>query len=354
MKISIGANIFKSPWGGGNKFALNLLNFLESRGWQVCTDLKDRDIDIILITEPRKYSASGSYNQLNVASYLLKNPGCIIIHRINNCNESRKTKNLNSYLMRANRVADYTVFISNYLRNVFRNYKLFDDKNSRIIKNGADNRIFNLKYRRKWSGKETFKIVTHHWSSNYNKGFDIYELLDRLIESEIGNVKIEFTYIGNVQQNLEMKNTRVIPPLTEETLADKLKENHLYVTGAIGEGAGMHHIEAALCGLPLLFRNSGALPEYCGEFGVMFESTSDFKDKLTDMINNYEYYFNKIEQYSNTAENMCSEYEKLFLELLNARIKFNKSTRVLKYFFILIKEAFFYIIDYGLFKLKRY
>ena len=32
----------------------------------------------------------------------------------------------------------------------------------------------------------------------------------------------------------------------------------------------MHHIEGALSGLPLIFRKSGALPEYCSDYGIEF------------------------------------------------------------------------------------
>ena len=33
----------------------------------------------------------------------------------------------------------------------------------------------------------------------------------------------------------------------------------------------MHHIEAVLSGLPVIYKNSGALPEYCKNFGVSFD-----------------------------------------------------------------------------------
>ena len=56
MKISIGTNIKDGPWGGGNLFAINLKNYLENKGHEVVHSLKDNDIDIILITEPRKTS----------------------------------------------------------------------------------------------------------------------------------------------------------------------------------------------------------------------------------------------------------------------------------------------------------
>ena len=54
MKISIGTNIKEGPWGGGNLFAINLRNYLIKQGHNVVHNLKDEDIDIILITEPRK------------------------------------------------------------------------------------------------------------------------------------------------------------------------------------------------------------------------------------------------------------------------------------------------------------
>ena len=50
MKISIGSNIIEGPWGGGNQFALSLSRYLKGKGWEVITDLRDDDIDIILLT----------------------------------------------------------------------------------------------------------------------------------------------------------------------------------------------------------------------------------------------------------------------------------------------------------------
>ena len=64
MKISIGTNIKDGPWGGGNLFAINLRNFLLSKGHTVVTNLDDNDIDIILITEPRKTSESSAFTHI--------------------------------------------------------------------------------------------------------------------------------------------------------------------------------------------------------------------------------------------------------------------------------------------------
>ena len=34
--------------------------------------------------------------------------------------------------------------------------------------------------------------------------------------------------------------------------------------------SGNHHIEGALCGLPLMYLNSGGTPEYCKDFGLEY------------------------------------------------------------------------------------
>ena len=52
MKISFGSKIINGPYGGGNNFIKNLKQFLEEKGHVVVTDLKDNDIDIILLTNP--------------------------------------------------------------------------------------------------------------------------------------------------------------------------------------------------------------------------------------------------------------------------------------------------------------
>ena len=120
MKISIGTNIKDGPWGGGNLFAINLTKFLKSNGHDVCDNLKDDDIDIILITEPRITSESSAFTDIDVLSYLkFKNKNALVVHRINECDERKNTKYVNSTLIKANKTADGTVFVSNWLKNLF-------------------------------------------------------------------------------------------------------------------------------------------------------------------------------------------------------------------------------------------
>ena len=68
MKVSIGTNIQDGPWGGGNLFAVNLSRYLKNEGHDVVYSLDDRNIDIILLTEPRKTSPSSAYTNFEIPS----------------------------------------------------------------------------------------------------------------------------------------------------------------------------------------------------------------------------------------------------------------------------------------------
>ena len=79
------------------------------------------------------------------------------------------------------------------------------------------------------------------------------------------------------------------PPVAGRELASELRDADLYVTGAVNESAGMHHIEAALCGLPILYVDSGATPEYCNGFGMIVDQNS-IEAVLWDCLNESDRY----------------------------------------------------------------
>ena len=65
----------------------------------------------------RKKSQSSSFDDLDVKNYLNKiNNKTIVIHRLNECDERKNTNYLNKELLNANKVADFTVYISNWLK----------------------------------------------------------------------------------------------------------------------------------------------------------------------------------------------------------------------------------------------
>ena len=316
MKVSIGSKIVVGPWGGGNLFAINLSNYLLNNGHEVVYDLTAKDIDLILLTDPRSRSESSStFNHKDIKQYKKYiNPDVVIVQRINECDERKNTKNINQFYLNASKIADHVIFVSTWLRDIYLGIGMESEKTS-VILAGANTNIFNNSESSIWDKKQKVKLVTHHWSSHHNKGFDIYKQLDLLIEDPVWKDRIEFTYIGNESPDYKLINTKMISPLAGLELASKIKEHHIYVTGSINEPSGNHHIEAAQCGLPILYRDSGGIPEYCNGFGVNFDE--NFIDKLAEIINDYEFHKNKISEYPFSAEKMCADFIELFKELVN-------------------------------------
>jgi hypothetical protein len=318
MNIAIGARLQKGPWGGGNQFASSLSDYLRRQGHQVAQALDRADLDIILLTEPRRSSASSAFNDSDVWSYLSRvNPRALVVHRINECDERKNTNWVNRRLAVANRCADHTVFISTWLRDVFRGHGLPIAEPS-VILNGADRSIFHPNGGPPWKQPDKLRVVTHHWSSNLNKGFDVYRRFDQLLGRPPFGEMFAFTYIGRVPAAVTFRHATLEAPLAGRALGEALGRHHVYLTASLNEPAGMHHVEGALCGLPLLYRPSGALQEYCEGFGLPFDDAT-FESRLWEMRERYGELRAAMPAYPNDAERMCRAYERLFHDLVSRR-----------------------------------
>ncbi|MBN2751168.1 MAG: hypothetical protein JXQ84_00515 [Rhodospirillaceae bacterium] len=317
MKLAIGYHIQDGPWGGGNNFARSLAEAATARGDHVVFDLADDDIDLILLTDPRAHSPSVSFGPGAILRYLIsRNRRAIVVHRINECDERKGTHNMNHLLWRGNYAADHTVFIASWLRDLAVYQK---DTASTVILNGGDTRLFHPGSNPSWNGTEPLRFVTHHWGGNRLKGFDVYEALDRMLAEPEWKGRIDFTYIGNLPQGFAFANAHHVTPLSGPPLVKELTRHHAYITGSINEPAGMHHVEGALCGLPLLYRKSGALPEYCASFGFGFNSADEVPALIHRMMSEYSGLRAAMANYQNTAERMSAEYLRLFDSLLADR-----------------------------------
>ena len=69
-----------------------------------------------------------------------------------------------------------------------------------------------------------------------------------------------------------------------KNLANELKKHDIYITASENEPSGNHHMEGALCGLPILYKDSGSTSEYCNNFGVSYEIESFLKSLDCDNI----------------------------------------------------------------------
>ena len=327
MKLAISQKIHEGPWGGGNNFVKAVKTRMEERGHTVVQSLDDDDIDLILLIDPRSRNPLMTFVAGDILRYLLRHPNAVVVHRINECDERKNTKTMNFRLKLANYSADHTVFIASWLKKLDL-WQAEPTSRCSVILNGADTAVFNSTQHVPWDGQAPLKIVTHHWGANWAKGFDVYERLDDMLATNKWRERIDFTYIGNLPSGFSFKNAHHLPPSSGEALAAALSENHLYVTASLNEPAGMHHIEGALCGLPLLYRNSGGLPEYCSGYGVSFEGPQDFEIALETVIASYDDYKAQLDHYPHTAAHMADTYCNLFEDLVQQRQEIAKTRRI--------------------------
>ena len=342
MKIAISYKPNNGSWGGGNQFVKSLVQGASDEGYEIVYNLKQKDIDIILITDPRSFNQEITFGPLEIFSYLLfVNKSAIVVHRINECDERKNTKHMNILLKAANYFADHTVFISSWLKTLDIYHK---NKSSSLILNGADETIFNDFNNIAWNKEEKLRLVTHHWSGNVMKGFDIYERIDNMISAKKWNERIEFTYIGNLPKNFNFKNSNHIKPINGVELARELSKHHVYITASRNEPAGMHHIEGILCGLPIVYKNSGAIPEYCKDFGISFED-KDFVKALELMMKEYNYFKSKITAYPNKSSKMIESYIYLFQALLKNKNKIVSNRNLFGSPFAIFQNFIFYLLN---------
>jgi hypothetical protein len=319
MKIAVGSRPYDGPWGGGNRFVAALVEALRADGQAVVHDLADRDIDVILMTDPRVRSPNVCFGAGAILRYLAyRNPKAIVVHRINECDERKGEPFINHKLVQANYAADATVFVGEWLTRlpVWRAH-LYSPRF--VVRNGADTRTFNASLFKPWSGEGPLRLVTHHWGYHPMKGFDVYRRLDEMLAEPRWRERIAFTYIGKLPKGFQCANARYVTPLNGEALAAELASHHAYVTASINEPGGNHQNEGALCGLPLLYRTSGCMPEYCSGFGVPFAGPEDFPMALAKLMDDYPALLAKMRSYPHTAERMTREWIALFKSLLGER-----------------------------------
>tara|TARA_B100001564_G_C20660999_1_gene681529 strand:- start:1628 stop:2704 length:1077 start_codon:yes stop_codon:yes gene_type:complete len=307
MKVAIGSQVFDGSWGGGNLFVKNLKYYLLENNTEVVHYLDEPDIDIILITEPRIESLTSTISLFEARLYKsLVNKNVKLIHRINECDERKNTNYVNKKMIKVSQFSDSTIFVSSWISDLYKNQGIKSNK-SRVILSGSDTEVFNNINKKPWDKTTKLKIVTHHWGNNWNKGFEIYSFIDNLLEESNFSDKFEFAFIGNLPVNFNFKNTNYIEPKSGLQLADELKRHDLYITGSLNEPSGNHQIEGSLCGLPVLYINSGGIPEYQKNYGVEFNK-NNLETKLLEIFKNYDYYFEKNKSFNFKSNVMCKEY----------------------------------------------
>ncbi len=321
MKIAVNFKKFDGPGGGGNSFVTSLKSSLELEGHVLYHDLSTKDIDLVMILDPRWNHQSVSFNSRDVCHYLLRvKEDALVVHRINECDERKNTHNMNAKLRAINYVADSTIYVGSWLKNLnlrhFSSPRDFD----KVILNGSDPSVFNPRDFTPWSGIGPIKLVTHHWSANLMKGWDIYSKIDSLLSNDYWRERFSFTFVGNLPEGVKLQNSTHVSPISGTDLAKVISSHHGYLTASINEPGGNHQNEGALCGLPLLYRDSGCMPEYCSGFGLSFDE-SNIEIKLIEFYGKYNSLVEVMPSYPHNSLVMAKEYVDHFEHLLQNRDK---------------------------------
>jgi glycosyltransferase involved in cell wall biosynthesis len=316
LNIALGYEIKQGPWGGGNQFLKSFKEYFESRGVNIVHNLKGRQ-DFIFLINPRK--ESGTFDHRDIRNYRASNPKAKVIHRINETDKAKNSNRIDRLRVEASKFCDAVVFISDWIRDYYFDKGLDRAIPNIVIRNGADERIFNPLGYSGWQNGEPMKVVTHHWSDNWMKGADIYQYFDELLNDKWLRGLFEFTIIGRWPSELHFRNVKQIPPLVGHELAQELKRHHVYLTAARWEACGMHQLEGGCCGLPILYSEEGGGVVECSEgYGIKF-SKKTFVSSLFKMLDQYHVYQEKMKSFPFVASSMNSKYEELILNLMSKR-----------------------------------
>ena len=124
-------------------------------------------------------------------------------------------------------------------------------------------------------------------------------------------------------------------------LGNELKKNHLYITDPYLNHGNLH-IEAAQCGLPILYIQVEEL-EYCENFGIPYQINQEEKIKL--FMKNSSQYYENMKNYPNDSKVMSKEFLDLFnlytaskKEIINKRS--SKNINIVKKLYLILKLKF--------------
>ena len=202
-RVAINLAPRRSSYGGGNQFVQQLSRYLTFHGFEVCFRL-DKKVDCILIIDGRDNLTTFGINE--VLAFKQHHPSVVCIHRINECDQRKQSGFMDDLIAKVNSLANYTVFISHWLRD-YHASRWFDvGKPHVVIHNGADPSVFHPVQNGSPPMTETFRLVTHHWSDNPMKGFPVYEEIDRLIASGKWH-DLELWIIGRTERWVAQSST---------------------------------------------------------------------------------------------------------------------------------------------------
>jgi glycosyltransferase involved in cell wall biosynthesis len=339
--------------GGGNISVFYIIRLLLDRfsdfdiTYELC-----KEIDLYFMVDVLK--DRGQFKKYDLETIIdhkmskNQNPNAKIILRVNDCDITRKVNNTNSRekkIIQYYEYIDYFVYNSIFIRDYyFDKFQTIDysEKPHTIIHNGCDQKMFSFTQKQIPQQQvlhiqtKKIKIVTHHWSSNLNKGYQTYYNLWKHLKNT-NNKRYEFIFIGKNVPDM-FSDVKITGPFVNYDLSNELNKCHIYITDSRYDACPNHVIEAISCGLPVLYSDvEGGARELCQKstspIGEMYTSFENLLEKIDLITNNYQYYLDNIKEnlylyaintcvssyYSKIIYNICSNNDVLSSENINIK-----------------------------------
>ena len=311
-RVAINLKPRRGSWGGANQWTSQLTRWLEFNGWDVCFDLSSKP-DVVVMTHTGLVAGT-AFGADEVEAAKKRWPGLRCLHRINDNDIRKETSEMDVFLHRSSRVADHTVFVSGWLRD-YHAARWFDaSRPHSVVWPGADARFFHPVGGSVWNGREPLRVATHHWSDNWNKGFDVYSAIDELAAGDLAG-KIELHVIGRWPANLKWKSAKTHPPASGSELASRLRHCHAYVSASRHEPGAMHVVEGLQCGLPLLYHtDTGGTVEQGREYGIPIRDS--LSDSLVELMDRHSNLREKLIADPPSGSRMAASYQAILTRLI--------------------------------------
>lgn len=299
MKIYFNRRPAQGPWGGGSKILSAIIQECYSRKHELFfeEELSKDNFDIMFCVDPRPNQFVNFGALVNKKSL---NPKSKLIQRVGDLGTHGKPELLELVKL-TSQFSDFLIFPSEWAKN----YLSPSKENFQIIPNAP--LVDFIVEKKEKIFTEKLKIVSHHWSDNVSKGFEIYQSLDAFCKV---NNDFTFTFVGRKPSNIQLANH--VPPLDIPGLIEELPKHDIYVTASKFEAGANHVLEAMALGLPVLYhKDGGSINEYCKDFGMMYKSFEELinllKNRKNDLLS-----IQKNISYKRSAKNMAQEYVNLF------------------------------------------
>jgi glycosyltransferase involved in cell wall biosynthesis len=272
-RINIFYEFKDSPWGGGNQFLKSLKKYLQSA--DVYEPVPEK-ADVILFNSHQSVA--------EVASFKLKCPNKLFVHRIDGPMRlyNKMSDKRDDIVFVANKyLTDATIFQSNWSRQQNHLLGLPQHGFETVIVNAPEPTVFNHEGKIPFSTERKIKLIATSWSSNWKKGFDVYQWLDENLDFN----KYQMLFVG--KSPVRFKNIKIIPPLSSKDVAERLKESDIFIFASSIEACSNSLLEALHCGLPAIGPHQSSTPEIIGRGGETFSKPDEIPFLIEKITTDY-------------------------------------------------------------------